>query len=141
MVTNYKMYLSMWPAECEINAVKRVLEVIQRLGYGSMHFLGVSVRDTIDEISKTKAVTTGSCITSSVDAHHFFYSANDVDSKDTRFKCQPLIRDEKNQMALLTALAQDSIDLVTSSHFPTLTQLKEDCHDFLRALPGASTLG
>jgi allantoinase len=143
-MTNYDAYLGMCPAEDEAKAVKELLDVMAALshvrhaGVHILNLVSISALNAVMEASKTMSGLKPSCSTA---AHYLYFSASDVDDGDTRFKCSPPIRDEANQNLLLEALVHDAIPIVTSSHFPTLPEFKADCHDFIRAMPGATSLG
>ena len=106
-----------------------------------LHIMDVSCSRSFEEIAKFKTVAADANVTSSTAAHYLFFTLDDVDDGATQFKCLPPILDKENHDKLIQALLHNQIDLITSSHFASLPQLKGGCPNFLRAIQGVSTIG
>ena len=82
-----------------------------------------------------KSVTVETC------PHYLLLASDDVATGDTRFKCAPPLRDADNRRALVAALADGEIDIMSSDHSPAPPSLKRlEDGDFLRAWGGISGL-
>jgi allantoinase len=82
-----------------------------------------------------KSVTVETC------PHYLLLASDDVAAGDTRFKCAPPLRDADNRRALVAALADGEIDIMSSDHSPAPPSLKRlEDGDFLRAWGGISGL-
>jgi allantoinase len=110
-------------------------------GRTPLHILNVSCSKSLEEIARYQTGSFNGNVTCSTATHYLFFSSEDVDDKATQFKCLPPIREKENYDALIQALIQNKIDIITSSHFATFPQLKNGCPNFLRAMPGVSTIG
>ena len=57
-------------------------------------------------------------ITSEVCSHHLWFDVNDYQLQDGKIKCNPSIKEENHKIALLQAINNDRIDLISSDHAP-----------------------
>lgn len=64
-------------------------------------------------------------ITTEVSIHHLWFSDKDYDRLGTLIKWNPAIKTEADQKALLTALLDDRIDIITTDHAPHTLEEKE----------------
>lgn len=134
IVKNYEEYLAKIPSDYETGAIKELLEDTLSIANSKLHVFNISSAKSFELISKSKTK-----FTTSTGAHYLYYSSSDISDSDTGLKCSPPILNQINQSLLVDALSQNMIDIITSSHFPMTTELKGP--DFIKALPGASTLG
>jgi dihydroorotase len=65
-------------------------------------------------------------ITSEVCPHHLYFDALDYDSLGAMIKCNPAIKEKSHKKALLQALLDDKIDIISSDHAPHLFNEKRD---------------
>ena len=101
-----------------------------------MHITGVSSSKVLDKLTKEGP---GMRITWETSPHYLFFSEKDIGVGQTKFKCNPPIRDEENRKFLVQCLAFDMITCISSEHFPMDSTYK--CPTFHRALAGATSLG
>ena len=64
-------------------------------------------------------------ITSEVCVHHLWFSQNDYEKYGWRIKWNPSIKTEKDRLALISGLKQNSIDIVATDHAPHLLSEKD----------------
>lgn len=101
--------------------------------YGSrLHILHLT---TADEMSLFDVGHhTKKHITAEVCAHHLFFNSSDYEEKGNFIKCNPSIKEEADQKALLKALAEDRIDVIATDHAPHTHE--EKSLSFLQAPAG-----
>lgn len=140
-ILNYIDYLKNIPSNYESSAIKEILlKTLTKCPTNKWVFLNVSSQDSLDEIHKmVDSFKETPSIFCSTAAHYLFFSASEILNSETIFKCNPPILSKENQAKLLDSLSKDKINVITSSHFPTDTELKNT--NFIKAIPGASTLG
>lgn len=61
---------------------------------------------------QSKSITAEACV------HHLHFSEEDYDSLGSLIKCNPAVKTAVDRAALLTALAEDRIDIVATDHAP-----------------------
>ncbi len=72
-------------------------------------------------------------------AHYLTFASESIADGATHFKCAPPIRDAANKAALMAAVRDGQISLVSSDHSPAPPALKEvESGNFLKAWGGIS---
>ncbi|MFM7089462.1 MAG: dihydroorotase [Bacteroidota bacterium] len=122
------------PISChpEIRSVKACLlsselAVSLAKSYGTrLHILHISTSDELYLFDnniplKEKKITSEVCV------HHLYFNANDYDSLGSLIKCNPAIKSEEHQKALLSGLLSDQLDIIATDHAPhTLTEKRQN---------------
>ena len=83
---------------------------------GKMHIPTISSAKSVELIREAKAK--GLQVTCSVAVHNLVLTDEKLDGFDTRFKVSPPLRTEKDRIALLAGITDNTIDLITSDHNP-----------------------
>jgi allantoinase len=135
---SYAAFLRSRPAEAEIAAVARLIELARRTG-ARVHVLHVSSAEVAPLVDTAKA--DGVRITAETCPHYLCLAAEEISDGDTAAKCSPPIRDAANRDALWQRLAGKSIELIGSDHSPCPPQIKDlESGDFGAAWGGISGL-
>lgn len=100
--------------ESESVAVQRETELAIKAGC-KYHFCHLSTQKSFDIIRKAKAA--GADITCEVMPHHLFLNQDDIKG-DTNAKMSPPLRSEQDRQAALSALLDDTIDIIATDHAP-----------------------
>ncbi len=66
---------------------------------------------TLDELAK-KQITAEACV------HHLFFNRDDYERLGTQIKCNPAIKEESDQKALIQAVKDGVIDIIATDHAP-----------------------
>jgi dihydroorotase len=113
-----------WPAVAESTMVARDVELAALTG-ARLHVAHVSVRDSLAAIRRARAARVP--VSCEVTPHHLMLTDEDLarSSYDTRFKMNPPLRDEADRQALVSALADGTIDCVATDHAPHARDEKE----------------
>ncbi len=81
-----------------------------------IHLMGVSTEKGVQLIREAKAK--GLNITCAVHAYNLFWNDSVLEEFDTNYKVNPPLRGEEDRKALLDAVADGTIDCITSGHSP-----------------------
>jgi dihydroorotase len=81
-----------------------------------LHIMGVSTEKGVQLIRDAKAK--GLDITASVHAYNLYWNDSVLEDFDTNYKLNPPLRGEEDRKALLDAVADGTIDCITSGHSP-----------------------
>jgi dihydroorotase len=103
------------PKLAEEVIVARNLFLLEYTG-GKMHIPTISSAKSVELIREAKAK--GLQVTCSVAVHNLVLTDEKLDGFDTRFKVSPPLRTEKDRIALLAGVTDNTIDLITSDHNP-----------------------
>ena len=103
------------PALAESLMVQRDIE-LTRYANSRLHITGVSSAESIALIRRAKA--DGLDITCSVTPYHLLLTDAALQTYDSAYKVTPVLRTEADRQALIAALADGTIDCVTSHHRP-----------------------
>lgn len=103
------------PEIAETLAVHRDIELLRYTG-SRLHLSGISTAASVDLIRKAKA--DGLDLTCSVTPYHLLLTDEALADYDSNWKLSPPLRPEVNRQALIEALADGTIDAVTSHHRP-----------------------
>lgn len=103
------------PREAEIISLERDLRLAALTGV-RYHAMSISVPESADAIRSAKArglkVTAGICI------NHLTLNETDIGEYRTFFRLSPPLRTEDDRRAMVSALADDAIDIIVSAHDP-----------------------
>jgi dihydroorotase len=103
------------PALAEELQIARNLFILEYTG-GKMHIPTISTAKSAQLIKDAKAK--GLNVTCSVAVHHLVLTDETLDGFDTRFKVTPPLRNESDRKALVKAVKDGTIDMITSDHNP-----------------------
>lgn len=134
----YREYLISRPAQWELDAIELMIEACRTYGTRT-HIVHLSSADALPALQSAKAenipLTVETC------PHYLYFAAEEIPDGDTRYKCAPPIREQRNREQLWRALAEGVIDFIVSDHSPCPLPMKLlDRGDFLRAWGGISSL-
>ena len=80
------------------------------------HLSYLSTKGSVDKIKKAKEK--GLNITADVALHNLFLTDEAINNFDTRYKVMPPLRTKKDNKALIKALKEGTIDVITTDHSP-----------------------
>jgi dihydroorotase len=103
------------PALAEELQVAKNLFILEYTG-GKLHIPTISTAKSVQLIREAKAK--GLNVTCSVSIHHLVLTDETLETFDTRFKVAPPLRMDKDRLALLEAVQDGTIDVITSDHNP-----------------------
>jgi dihydroorotase len=110
------------PSLAEYMTVERDLNLL-RYTEGSIHFTGISTKESVELIRKAKAE--GLNVTADVYVQNLVYSENDLMGFDSTYKVLPPLRAKEDRTALIQGLKDGAIDFVCSDHTPEDIESKE----------------
>ncbi len=120
-----------WPSQAESVIVARDVQLAELAG-ARLHVCHVSTAESVEVIRWAKA--RGIQVTAEVTPHHLLLDTPLVEGFDTTFKVNPPLRTSEHLEAVRAALADGTIDAVSTDHAPHARQDKD--HPFDVALPG-----
>lgn len=120
-----------WPSQAESVIVARDVQLAELAG-ARLHVCHVSTAESVEVIRWAKA--RGIRVTAEVTPHHLLLDTPLVEGFDTTFKVNPPLRTSEHLEAVREALADGTIDAVSTDHAPHARQDKD--HPFDVALPG-----
>lgn len=103
------------PALAEELQISRNLFILEYTG-GKLHIPTISTAKSAQLIQEAKAK--GLNVTCSVAVHNLVLTDEKLDGFDTRFKVTPPLRSESDRKALVEAVKNGTIDMITSDHNP-----------------------
>lgn len=118
--------------QAEAIMVERDMRLVELTG-GRYHAAGISTGAAADVIRAAKK--RGLKVTCAVSAAHFALNENEVSHYRTFAKLTPPLRSEDDRKAIVEALRDGTIDVVTSAHTPEDPEAKRV--PFAQAAPGA----
>ncbi|MGB6117540.1 MAG: dihydroorotase [Mesorhizobium sp.] len=120
------------PREAEVIPLERDL-LLARLTSGKYHAAKISTDMSAKAVARAK--NDGAKVTAGVAIHNIALNDNDVGEYRTFFRLSPPLRAEEERQAMIEALRDGTIDLVSSSHDPQDVDTKR--LPFADAAPGA----
>lgn len=132
----YATWLDSRPAQAEVEAIAMLLRLCREFR-SHIHVVHVAAADALPLLAEARRE--GVPITAETCPHYLSFSADEIATRQTHFKCAPPIRDRAHREALWRALDEGVLDLVASDHSPCPPELKGD-GDFLRAWGGIASL-
>ncbi|MDD3004156.1 dihydroorotase [Flavobacterium sp.] len=103
------------PALAEELQIAQNIFVLEYTG-GKLHIPTVSTAKSAQLIREAKAK--GLQVTCSVSVHHLVLTDEKLETFDTRFKVSPPLRTNNDRLALIEAVKDGTIDMITSDHNP-----------------------
>ncbi len=88
-----------------------------------LHLSYISTKKSAEKVKKAK--TKGLNITTDVALHNLFLTDEAINNFDTRYKVMPPLRTIKDNKALIKALKDGTIDIITTDHSPQEEELKK----------------
>jgi dihydroorotase len=114
-IVSTKMGIKGIPDEAEALIVQRDLSMLEYAG-GRLHIGPISSAMSLKLIKKAKK--DGLKITAEVNHHSLLLTDEATLDFDSNFKLMPPLRDEKNRKALIAAIKEGTIDVISSDHQP-----------------------
>lgn len=109
------------PSEAEVIEIKRDIE-LAALTESKIHFAGVSTKGGVEAVRRAKK--RGVQVTASTCPHYFTLTEKAVADYDTNAKVRPPLRTETDIEAIKEALADGTIDCISSGHDPIIPDEK-----------------
>lgn len=103
------------PRAAEVVAVARDIE-LARLTGGRLHVAHVSCRESVELIRRAKDA--GLAVTGETAPHFLDLTDADCAAYDARFKMNPPLREMEDQLVLIDALADGTLDVIATDHAP-----------------------
>ncbi len=113
--TATRLGLAAAPACAEAMAIARDIALVRETG-AAIHFRLVTTRAGFDLVRAAKAE--GLRVTCGISPAHLFLSDNAVSDYRTFARLSPPLRSEADRQAALAAVADGTVDVITSSHDP-----------------------
>ncbi|TCN52026.1 dihydroorotase [Flavobacterium circumlabens] len=102
--------------------ISRNLFLLEYTG-GKLHIPTISTAKSAAMIKEAKAK--GLNVTCSVAVHHLVLNDEKLEGFDTRYKVTPPLRNETDRIALINAVLDGTIDMITSDHNPIDIEFKK----------------
>lgn len=103
------------PREAEDIAVARDIFLAGLTG-ARLHLQHISSIGSVELVKRAKDV--GLPVTAEVTPHHLLFTYEALESYDTLYKVNPPLREDKDREALLSALADGTLDAIATDHAP-----------------------
>ena len=116
---SYDRYLESRPPECEAEAIAEAMALATGIG-GHIHILHVSSAEAADVLRAA-----GPGVSAETCPHYLTFTAEQIGSGATEFKCAPPIRAVGHREALWEALIDGTLAMIVSDHSPSPPELKE----------------
>lgn len=120
-VTSTRLGLRGMPAAAESVCVARDVQLAELTG-ARLHIAHLSAKASLDQVRWAKS--RGLAVTCEVTPHHFTLIDEDV-TYDSRFKMNPPLAAREDREALLSGLADGTVDAIATDHAPHEPALKD----------------
>lgn len=118
---SFKSFLETRPDLFENKAVELLIKLCREYNQ-RVHIVHLSSDKSIEMIRSAK--NEGLPLTVETCPHYLYFSSDEIRDNDTRYKCTPPIRDNKNREKLWDAVKEGVIDFIVSDHSPCDPELK-----------------
>jgi allantoinase len=132
---SHASWLASRPAEAESCAIDALIGMVEETD-ARAHVVHVSASPSVDSIARARR--RGFAISAETCPHYLFFDAEDIPSRELRFKCAPPIREATHRERLWEGLRVGTLDLVASDHSPCPPSMK--LGDFATAWGGIASL-
>jgi allantoinase len=134
----YATWLRSRPAESEHAAIALLIRLAREFG-ARIHVVHLASGDALVDLQAARAA--GVSMTVETCPHYLTFTAEEIPSGGTSFKCAPPIRERAHREQLWQGLTDGHIDLVASDHSPAPPAMKHlEDGDFARAWGGIASL-
>jgi allantoinase len=134
----YATWLASRPREAEKEAIALLVRLSREMG-ARIHVVHLSSEEGAALVRQAKAE--GLAVTAETCPHYLTFSAEEVTSGATEFKCAPPVRERENREELWSALRDGTIDCVVTDHSPCPPEMKlRETGNFLGAWGGIASL-
>lgn len=120
-VESMRLGLRGMPAAAEEVMIHRDIE-LARLTGGRLHILHVSTAGGVELIRRAKE--RGMRVTAEANPHHFLLTDRKLADFDSNYKMNPPLRTEADVRAVIEALKDGAIDVISSDHSPLAVEKK-----------------
>jgi dihydroorotase len=120
--TSTKLGLKGIPSLAEEMMVDRDINLCKYTN-SRLHLSYISTKESAEKVENAKSK--GLKVTTDVALHNLFLTDKDVDNFDTRYKVMPPLRTETDNKALLEALKDGTIDVISTDHSPITDEYKK----------------
>ncbi len=129
---NLEEYEKNSPIKCEMKAVKKILEINEKIG-AKLHICHVT-SSSVAEILLKDDISFG------ITLHHILFSYKSKFRKEAMGKVNPPLRSEEERKKLFTMVMKGKIPLLESDHAPHTIEEKENFEDARPGMPGVDAL-
>lgn len=119
---SYAAYLQSRPKSWENKAIEAMIQLCRETG-AHVHIVHLSSAEALPMIEQARKE--GLSLTVETAPHYLFFSAEEIENKNTLLKCAPPIREKKNNDQLWKGLKAGLIDFVATDHSPAPPEIKE----------------
>ncbi len=135
---SHQAYLKSRPKSWEDTAVNMMIALCKEYDT-HIHIVHLSSSNSIAPLQT--AIKNGLRISVETCPHYLVFNAEDINDRQTLYKCAPPIRERKNNDQLWQAVKEGVISFVVSDHSPALPEMKElESGDFRKAWGGIAGL-
>jgi dihydroorotase len=134
--TSFRLGLPGMKASAESSIVERDIQIAQQFAGARLHVAHLSTAEALTWVRRGKRNKVR--VTCEVTPHHFALTDADVGDYDSNFKMNPPLRSEEDRQAILTALADGTVDAIATDHAPHAKH--EKIIEFQRAAFGITGL-
>jgi len=140
MDQSYLTHVANCSENWETSGVETVLAVMKEEKTGCrVHLVNLSTAGAVNKAFSKRNEVKVTCETA---PHYLYFSMEEVETGDTRFKTFPPIRNKANSALLLELLKLEAIDILASHHISVPHSIKlPSSHSFRQALNGINGLG
>lgn len=132
----YATWLASRPPRAEVEAIALLIGLCREFGT-RIHVVHVAAADALPLLAAARQE--GLPISAETCPHYLTFAADEIEDRQTQFKCAPPIRDASHRDALWRGLEEGVLDLVATDHSPCPPALKGD-GDFVAAWGGIAAL-
>lgn len=134
--TAFRLGLRGMPSSAEGSIVERDIQLTQQVSGARLHVAHISTAEALSAVRTAR--NAGGRVTCEVTPHHFTLIDAEVQDYDANFKMNPPLRSAADREAVLTALADGTIDAIATDHAPHA--MHEKMIEFQRAAFGITGL-
>jgi len=134
--TSFRLGLRGMTTLAESSIVDRDIQLAQQFTGARLHVAHLSTADALKAVRRGKR--SKARVTCEVTPHHFCLTDRDVGEYDTNFKMNPPLRSVEDREAILSALADGTVDAIATDHAPHAAH--EKLVEFERAMFGITGL-
>ncbi|MBI3520064.1 MAG: dihydroorotase [Bacteroidetes bacterium] len=121
-ITSTKLGLKGIPALAEEIMLQRNIQILEYTG-GKLHIPTISTKGSVELIKKAKSKKLN--ITCGVTAYNLLLDETELDGFDTNYKVNPPLRTKDDIEALKKGIADGTIDVIVSDHYPQDIESKD----------------